>query len=213
MSILETPRIYFTGQMIWDPIVTNNYSEFYNEDTADPAPPGDPVADFRTRAIAAVDPRNWNPHGTHRSNFLAEISGVDTGGGLDTSDPFVGAPANFLGMLVDAEPYGTFTSQLFFDSMQFGVAGGYRVTCPRRWRAMSRYINFNRNSWNTVKAGIASTIWQTSIPKDEALQLDPHDSPALQALAAALEADDVLGLTLRWNTYRTIYYDDPTIRT
>lgn len=213
MSILETPRIYFTGQMVWDPIVTNNYAEFYNEDTADPAPPGDPVADFRKRAIAAVDPRNWNPHGTHRSNFLAEISGVDTGCGLDRSDPFVGAPASFLGMLVDAEPYGTFSSQLFFDSLQFGIAGGYRVTCPRRWRAMSRYINFNRNSWNTVKAGIASTIWQTSIPKECGLQLDPHDSPALQALVEALAGDGVLGLTVRWNTYRTIYYDDPTIRT
>ncbi len=213
MSILETPRIYFTGQMIWDPIVTNNYPRFYNEDTADPAPPGDSVADFRQRAIDFVDPANWNPHGTHRSNFLAEVSGVDIGCGLDTSDPFVGVPANFLGMLVDAEPYGTFSSQLFFDSMQFGIAGGYRVTCPRRWRAMSRYINFNRNTWNTVKAGIASTIWQTSIPKDCGLQLDPHDSPALQALVEALADDDVLGLTVRWNTYRTVYYDDPTIRT
>lgn len=213
MSVLETPRIYFSGQMIWDPIVTNNYAKFYNEDAADLTPSGDPVADFRKRAIAYVDPANWNPHGTHRSNFLAEISGVDTGAGLDRSDPFVGAPANFLGMLVDAEPYGTFSSQLFFDSMQFGVSGGYRVTCPRNWRAMSRYINFNRNTWNTVKAGIASTIWQTSVPKDCGLQLDPHDSPALQALVEALEDDDVLGLTVRWNTYRTIYYNDPTIRT
>jgi hypothetical protein len=213
MSVLQTPRIYFTGQMIWDPIVTNNYPRFYDEDTADPVPPGDPVADFRQRAIGYVDPANWNPHGTHRSNFLAGISGVDTGCGLDTSDPFVGAPANFLGMLVDAEPYGTFSSQLFFDSMQFGIAGGYRVACQRRWRAMSRYINFNRNSWNTVKAGIASTIWQTSIPKDCGLQLDPHDSPALQKLAWALQDEEVLGLTVRWNTYRTVYYDDPTIRT
>jgi hypothetical protein len=213
MSVLETPRIYFAGQMVWDPIVTNNYAKFYNEDSADIAPSCDPVADFRKRAIDYVDPANWNPHGTHRSNFLAEISGVDTGRGLDRSDPFVGAPANFLGMLVDAEPYGTFSSQLFFDSMQFGVAGGYRVTCPRRWRAMSRYINFNRNTWNTVKAGIASTIWQTSIPKDRGLQLDPHDSPALQALVEALADDEVLGLTVRWNTYRTVYYDDPTIRT
>ncbi|HEX8062954.1 MAG TPA: hypothetical protein VF535_07035 [Allosphingosinicella sp.] len=213
MSVLETPRIYFTGQMVWDPIVTNNYAKFYNENTADLTPSGDPVADFRKRAIGAVDPANWNPHGTHRSNFLAEISGVDTGCGLDRTDPFVGAPANFLGMLVDAEPYGTFSSQLFFDSMQFGIAGGYRVTCPRTWRVMSRYINFNRNTWNTVKAGIASTIWQTSIPKDCGLQLDPHDSPALLALAEALDDDDVLGLTVRWNTYRTIYYDDPSIRT
>lgn len=211
MSILDTPRIYFTGQMAWDPIVTNNYPQFYNENTADPAPPGDSVADFRQRAIGYVDPKNWNPHGTHRSNFLAQVSGVDTGGGLDTSDPVVGVPADFLGMLVDAEPYGQYSSQLFFDALQFGVSGGYRISCPRTFRVMSRYVNFNRNTYNTVKAGVASVIWQTSIPKDCGLQLDPHDSPALQALAEALAAEDVLGLTVRFNTYRTIYYDDPTI--
>jgi hypothetical protein len=211
MSVLETPRIYFTGQMTWDPIVTNNKAAYYNEDACDLTPAGDPVADFRQRAIDAVNTYNWNPHGTHRSTFLAEVSGVDIGSGLQTCDPFVGAPANFLGMLVDAEPYGTFTSQLFFDTMQFGINGGCRVTCPRTWRVMSRYVNFGRNSYNGVKAGIASVMWQTSIPKDSGLQLDPHDSPALRALAAALEEDGVLGLTVRWNTYRTIYFDDPTI--
>jgi hypothetical protein len=211
MSVLETPRIYFTGQMTWDPIVTNNKNTYYNENACDLTPAGDPVADFRQRAIDAVNTYNWNPHGTHRSAFLAEVSGVDTGSGLQTCDPFVGAPANFLGMLVDAEPYGTFTSQLFFDTMQFGIAGGCRVTCPRTYRVMSRYVNFGRNSYNGVKAGIASVMWQTSIPKSGGLQLDPHDSPALQALAAALEDDGVLGLTVRWNTYRTIYFDDPTI--
>lgn len=211
MSVLETPRLYFTGQMTWDPIVTNNDATYYNEDTCDLTPAGDPVADFRQRAIEAVNTYNWNPHGTHRSAFLAEVSGVDTGSGLQTCDPVVGAPANFVGMLVDAEPYGTFTSQLFFDTMQFGINGGCRVTCPRTWRVMSRYVNFGRNSYNGVKAGIASVMWQTSIPKESGLQLDPHDSPALQALAAALEDDSVLGLTVRWNTYRTIYFDDPTI--
>ncbi|HEX8380558.1 MAG TPA: hypothetical protein VF619_08430 [Allosphingosinicella sp.] len=223
MSILDTPRLYFTGQMVWDPIVTNNYGPdptqqppfvgFYDEDACVPLPPSDPVADFRQRAIDFVDPANWNPHGTHRSNFLAEISGVDTGGGLDRSDPVVGSPADFLGMLVDAEPYGTFSSQLFFDSMQFGINGGCRISCPRSFRVMSRYVYFNRNSYNTVKAGVASVIWQTSFPKEAGLRLDAQNSPALQALAAAMESDDVLGLTVRWNTYRTIYYDDPSIRT
>lgn len=223
MSVLDTPRLYFSGEMVWDPIVTNNYGPdptskppfagFYDEDACIPLPEGDPVADFRQRAIDFVDPANWNPHGTHRSNFLAQISGVDTGGGLDLSDPVVGAPADFLGMLVDAEPYGTFSSQLFFDAMRFGIDGGYRIACPRTFRVMSRYVYFNRNSYNTVKAGVASVIWQTSFPKDCGLQLDAHDSPALQALASALEDDDVLGLTVRWNTYRTIYYDDPTIVT
>ncbi|MEA3009416.1 MAG: hypothetical protein QOJ91_1108 [Sphingomonadales bacterium] len=223
MSVLDTPRLYFTGQMVWDPIVTNNYGPdptqtppfvgFYDEDACIPLPADDPVGEFRRRAIEFVDPANWNPHGTHRSSFLAQISGVDTGGGLDRSDPVVGAPANFLGMLVDAEPYGTFSSQLFFDAMQFGVNGGYRIACPRTFRVMSRYVYFNRNSYNTVKAGVASVIWQTSFPKDCGLQLDAHDSPALQALVDAMDQDDVLGLTVRWNTYRTIYYDDPTIVT
>lgn len=223
MSVLDTPRLYFTGQMVWDPIVTNNYGPdptqkppfvgFYDEDAAIPLPPGQAVADFRQRAIDFVDPANWNPHGTHRSSFLAEISGVDTGSGLERSDPVVGTPAEFLGMLVDSEPYGTFSSQLFFDAMQFGISGGYRIACPRTFRVMSRYVYFNRNSYNTVKAGVASVIWQTSFPKDAGLQLDPHDSPALQALASALEDEEVLGLTVRWNTYRTIYYDDPTIVT
>jgi hypothetical protein len=211
MSVLETPRIYFTGQMAWDPIVTNNSDKLYNEDSCDLTPAGDPVADFRKRAIDAVNTYNWNPHGTHRSTFLAEVTGVDTGSGLQRCDPFVGAPANFLGMLVDAEPYGTVTSQLFFDTMQFGINGGCRVTCPRTYRVMSRYVNFGRNSYNGIKAGVASVMWQTSIPKTAGLQLDPHDSPALQALAAALEDDGVLGLTVRWNTYRTIYFDDPNI--
>ncbi len=223
MSVLDTPRLYFTGQMVWDPIVTNNYGPdptqkppfpgFYDEAACIPLPPGDSVANFRRRAIEFVDPANWNPHGTHRSNFLARISGADTGSGLDRSDPVVGTPADFLGMLVDAEPYGTFSSQLFFDEMQFGIDGGYRITCPRTFRVMSRYVYFNRNSHNTVKAGIASVIWQTSFPKDCGLRLDAHDSPALQALASALEDEDVAGLTVRWNTYRTIYYDDPEIVT
>jgi hypothetical protein len=32
MSVLETPRIYFQGEVTWDPIVTNNYDTEYDED-------------------------------------------------------------------------------------------------------------------------------------------------------------------------------------
>ena len=211
MSVLETPRIYFTGEMSWDPIVTNNYSEFYDENSSETVFPTavDKVKAFREEAIQAVTPRNWNPHGTHRSSFYnSAISGADLGGGVVQNDPFVGSPALFMGMLVDLEPYGTISSQLFFDAMTFGIDGGYRIAAPRKTRITSRYINFFRNP-NGAKAGVASVIWQTCFPKADGLRIDAFDSPSLQALQNALADDDVLGITVQFNTYRTIYYNDP----
>jgi len=211
MSVLETPRIYFRGQVSWDPITTNNYDNYYDETDAETIFPNvqRKVAAFRKEAIAAVDPSigSWNPHGTHRATFFdAAISGADCGAGLVTDDPFVASPANFLGMLVDAEPYGAFSSQLFFDAMTFGIDGGPRILAPRSTRFTARYINFGRNKVGAI-AGKASVVWQTSFPKSGGLRVDAFDSHALQALATALEDDDVLGLTVRWNAYRTIYFD------
>jgi hypothetical protein len=34
MSVLETPRVL--GEVTWDPIVTNNYADRYEETTAEP---------------------------------------------------------------------------------------------------------------------------------------------------------------------------------
>ena len=217
MSVLETPRILFRGQIAWDPIVTNNYPKFYNEQTSESRmPPASStqlrVAGFRQQAVAAVPGGNWNPHGTHRSTFFeTEVSGVDTGVGVDTGDPMVGTPVSFTGMLVDCEPFGAFTSQLFFDSMSFGIPGGCQVTCRRTSRVVARYINFSRNSYNRMIAGVASVVWQTSFAKADVLALDPSGSPALEALGNAMTDVGVLGLTVRWNSYRTIYYGDPTL--
>ena len=49
MSVLETPRILFKGEIAWDPIVTNNYDIFYDEDSDTPVWPDVPdrVAAFR----------------------------------------------------------------------------------------------------------------------------------------------------------------------
>ena len=172
------------------------------------------VAAFRQQANKAItNGGNWNPHGTHRSMFFeTEVSGVHTGAGVDTGDPVVGTPVAFTGMLVDAEPYGAYSSQLFFDSMTFGIPGGCQVACRRSRRVTARYINFFRNPSNSMIAGIASVVWQTSFAKTDLLALDPHGSQAMQAFETALAADDVLGLTVRWNTYRTIYYGDPRLR-
>jgi hypothetical protein len=224
MSVLETPRLYFRGKTTWDPIVTNNRLAQYNESeskTVFNAAAID-VAAFRKDAIAAVIQTNsagqqgisnWNPHGTHRSTFYeTSIVGVDVGNGTATDDPIVKCPVSLTGMLVDLEPYGALSSQVFFDAMSFGIQGGCQVFAPRSTRMTARYINFARNSVGFI-AGIASVVWQTSFPKAVGLRVEPHGSPALQKLAAALqEDDDVLGLTVRWNAYRTIYFDsvDPT---
>ena len=213
MSVLETPHILFRGKVAWDPITTNNYSTMYDEAAASWGQiPAETAQAFRDEAITAVENGNWNPGGTHRSTFFdTQISGVDTGGGVVTDDPFVSAPVGFQGMLVDCEPYGAFSSQLFFDALSLGIAGGCRIYAPRTTRFTARYINFRRNGANRMIAGVASVIWQTAFAKADGLQIDAFDSPALQALNTALEDPGVLGLTVRWNSYFTVYYDDPAL--
>jgi hypothetical protein len=212
MSVLETPRLIFRGEVTWDPITTNNYIQEYDEGdartnfwTADES-----VATFRSKAIDGVlTDGNWNPHGTHRATFYdTRVVGVDIGNGTSVNDPIVACPVSFQGMLVDLEPYGSTSSQLFFDEMSFGIQGGCRVYAPRTSRMIARYINFFRNQKYRVIAGVASVVWQTSFPKTSGLRIDQHDSPGLTALAKALQDDDVLGLTVRWNAYRTLYYDN-----
>ena len=221
MSVLETPRIMFRGQITFDPIVTNNQPQQYDEnDAVTVFAAGEGTAAFRQAAIdAVVGGGNWNPQGTHRSTFFdTAVVSVDTGAGPTADDPIVKNPVSFTGMLVDLEPYGATSSQLFFDSMSFGIAGGCRVFAPRATRMIARYINFGRNTtYNpqinpNVVAGGASVVWQTSFPKHGGLQLDQHDSSVLQKFAKALEDDDVLGLTVRWNAYLTAYFDslDPS---
>jgi hypothetical protein len=216
MSVLEVPRLYFRGEVTWDPIVTNNDPSTYNEDTGQTVfqAAADKVQAFRQSALDAVanGGGNWNPHGTHRAAFYdSAVSGVDLGAGVSTGDPFVKAAVQFNGMLVDLEPFGAFSSQLFFNTMTFGVAGGYRILAPRTARTTARYINFSRNPTNDMIAGVASVIWQTSFAKTDGLRVDAFDSPALQALSQALEAHDILGLTVQFNVYRTVYFDDPRL--
>jgi hypothetical protein len=212
MSVLETPRLMFRGQATWDPITTNNLPPQYDEDTSKTVfdSTAADVAAFRNAAIEAVTGGNWNPAGSHRATFYdTSIIGVDTGTGLSTDDPIVKCPVSFTGMLVDLEPYGNSSSQLFFDEMSFGIAGGCRVHAPRTTRMIARYINPFRNLKYKVIAGRASIVWQTSFPKAGGLQIDPHKSPTLEQFAEALQDDDVLGLTVRWSAYCTLYYDDP----
>lgn len=217
MSVIETPRIIFGGNISWDPIVTNNYQKFYDEaDSWTVFEPNQTVEQFRQAAASSKSilrrPKgigNWNPHGTHRSVFYETyINGVDLGAGVEKNDTFVSSPVYFEGMLVDLEPYGGYTSQLFFDQMSLGIDGGCRIFAPRTSRFTARYINFCRlpGSVYGYAASVASVVWQTSFAKSDGLRIDAYDSAALQALKTALDNDEVLGLTVRFNAYSTHYY-------
>lgn len=216
MSVLETPRVIFGGNISWDPIVTNNYPTLYDEASCwTKFEPNETVEQFRQAAASgdSINGGNWNPQGTHRSVFYDTfINGIDLGNGVEKQDPFVGTPVYFEGMLVDCEPYGGYTSQLFFDQISLGIDGGCRIFAPRTSRFTARYINFNRlpGSVYGFAASVASVVWQSSFAKSDGLRIDAHDSAALQALAKALKDDDVLGLTVQFNAYSTHYYGAET---
>ena len=207
MSVLDTPRIYFRGQMTWDPIVTNNFDQLYDLSTGKPILGGGTVADYREQVRQTVVAGNWNVHGTHRSSFVETIvTGADSGTGLDVNDPLVGVPVSFTGMLVDLDPYGATSSQLFFDQFSCGIDGGCQIVAPRAGPMVARRINFARNQTYRVIAGVASVVWQTSFPTAGGLAIHPRGSAVLEALAAALDEGDAQGLAVRVNTYRTTYY-------
>lgn len=217
MSVLDGPRVTFRGQVSWDPITTNNYAQLYDENNSNGAgivyfPPGADANAYRQQAVAGVTTMgNWNPDGSHRSTFFGvKVAGVDVDGTFNTDDSLCRSPVNFIGMLVDAEPFGSYTSQLFFDTMTFGIDGDCQVRLPRQSRMAARYINFARNVNYGYIAGGASVVWQTSFPKagSKPLKIHAHGSQVLAALQRSLNEDeDVLGLTVRWTAYRTQYYD------
>lgn len=209
MSVLDTPRVYFRGQITWDPIVTNNFDQLYDLATGKPKLGDGGVAEYRELVRQTVVQGNWNPHGTHRSSFFeTAVSGVDRGHGLDLEDAVVGVPMSFTGMLVDLDPYGATSSQLFFDELRCGIDGGCQIVAPHSGPMVARRINFARNTTYRVIAGVASVVWQTSFATDGGLAIHPRGSKALSALAEALDGDDgdVQGLTVRINAYRTAYY-------
>lgn len=215
MSILQTPRIHFKGQISWDPIVTNNYKRFYDENTSQTVmTPTETMQQFRQSAIESVKTGpgggNWNPHGTHRVQFFDTfVSSVDLGKGPVTTDKLCGAPAKLSAMLIDLEPYGSCTSQLFFDGISFGIDGGCRIQAPCNQRFTARYINFSRNAKGII-AGVASVNWQTSFPK-QGLHIDAHKSAALASLQLALQESDAQGIVVSFNAYCTVYFDDPCL--
>lgn len=207
MSVLETPRLFFAGKITWDPIVTNNTTNYWDVETSKPVIGSSSATAYRDEVVSQVSKAsgNWNPDGTHRSIFYeTTVTGVDTGSGPSTRDELVGVPVGFAGMLVDVNPYISNTSQLFFDQFSVGIQGGPRIVMASEGPMVATHIVARNPSLEI--AGKASAIWQGSAT--DGASIDVHDSQVLTALHDAISSGEADGLTVRWNAYRTIYFNN-----
>ena len=218
MSVLSFPRLYFQGYLSWDPNVTNNSSSLWD-------PVGvnvvlQPGVTPETYAQSVVDNTvsngDWNVYGTHACDFVPfqSFTSKVTGGALPdgstvtSGDGVIGQALSMPGRLVDLNCLGVDTSQYFFD--QFSV--GSLLSAPCAFRMHSRWINFRRNlnvsgDPRIQIAGVAGVVWQTTFPT-ASLQLSTSGSKLLAAFEEALGLDDVQGLMVRFNAYRTLYFQN-----
>jgi hypothetical protein len=208
MSVLSFPRLYLKGEMSWDPIVSNNGSDYDGvRAEARFLSADETVQQFRDRLIDDVG--DWNYFGTHHcALYKAKVGGgaVQPHSAVVDDDALVGAPVGLVGKLVDIDPTGAF-SQIFFDELTLGLPGRAHVRARPLRRMSSRWLHFTRNSSSElIIAGRASAAWQTVFPKETVEITRADGSPLLRALAAALEGPQALGLMIRLSTYRTRYF-------
>ncbi|HYG83076.1 MAG TPA: hypothetical protein VD861_21950, partial [Pyrinomonadaceae bacterium] len=212
MSILKFPRLYFRGLISWDPGLGNNNSDVYDAANVQIILPTGVTFETFKQWVIENDFRNWNYYGTQNGQFVGDQTKI-TGGVISpeepviTSDPVVGKPVQFLGKLVDLDPFAVWNSQLFFDGLSFGddQAG---VVAERFHRMHSRWINFRRNLGGLPIAGNAAVVWQTVFPADRFKLTNAAGSPLLDALREAAGRDDARGLMIRFCTYRTLYFQN-----
>ncbi|MFO1042134.1 MAG: hypothetical protein U0941_10130 [Planctomycetaceae bacterium] len=221
MSILSLPRITFSGKTEWNPDTTNNYDTYYDSTTAAPVPPNATRDDYLgTLKSQVTDQGNWNLYGDHAVRFVdTTISSIQLQSGRVASDPLLGKPTLILGLvwsdgknpparLVDVDPYGATSSQLFFDSFQIGD-NQVGVTGKRVDRFSDRDFFFARNlnlDNQAMIAGKMGVVWQTAFPKDQLTWNGLSISPVLAALKKAVDASDAAGLVIRFVSYRTQYF-------
>jgi hypothetical protein len=211
MSVLRFPRVHLSGEVAWDPGLANN-SRLFDAERVELTPPEgvpfDQLKPFIIQNLAGLG--IWNYYGTHDATFqdVTITSGL-TGPGqpLVTDDPLVGKRVTLQGKLVDLDAATVHGSQIFLDRVTIGDTGvGMRAGRPQRLHA--RWINFGRNLDLLPIAGIAAVVWQTVMPKDTVQLSGAPQSPLLSALAEGLARDDALGLMLRFQTYRTLYFQN-----
>jgi hypothetical protein len=238
MSVLNLPRFVFNGFTDWNPDTVNNSAAIYNEDTAAPVPqPGVPFDQFvewllKSNAQPGQNEQpngSWNVFGDHGVTFI-DPNGSDTGAKITALlpaspsgvvDPLLGKPVWIEGLLymdrprphparlVDVEPYGPFSSQIYYENIhigdeQVGVTG--RGAC----RMFSRWPNMGRNLGGLPIAGNMGVLWQTAVANADLNWTGLDLSPALTALKAAADASGNQGIQIQFASYRTEYYQTVT---
>ncbi|MFN6462360.1 MAG: hypothetical protein RMZ41_010995 [Nostoc sp. DedVER02] len=223
MSVLSLPRLYFTGEISWNPSTPNNFSDLYNQGNNTANTDGANENEFTKKVITIGN--SWNFYGDHSSKFVAgktKIVGgtLPDGSAANYEDNLVGRPVQIIGnifnnhptdgRLVDVDPYASWTSQIFFNQLVIGN-NDIGITGQRERQMCSYWIDFHRNyntSGDLIIAGIASAVFQTSIPYDQLQFNGQKDSQILQALQQAMQQNDAQGLMIRLCAYRTLYYQN-----
>jgi hypothetical protein len=220
MSVLSLPRINFLGACDWNPNTVNNSPTVYDESTAEPVKQkGIPFDGFVRWLIKFNEPTkapngSWNVYGDHSATFVnATIKTCQPSAAVD--DPLIGKSIQILGdmrgksstpaRLVDVDPYGSTTSQIFYDTFSVGdrtLGFSAHAAC----RMFSRWPNFQRNLQRLPIAGAMGVIWHTAAKSSDVEWCGVGQSPTLQALREAANASGNQGLVMIFAAYRTLYF-------
>lgn len=169
---------------------------------------------------------HWNYYGDHATRF--DQATVNTiwarpGVSVPATDPLYGATVQIVGnvffggratdpVIVDVDPYGLVTSQIFSAGIQVMAADGTTVLIDAQQnnRAFSYFINPNKNiDPAAIGFQMVSAIFICSVQSGPGLRINPSgvQSAALDDLAAAVDAG--AGLNLRYCFYDAIYKTSP----
>lgn len=221
MSGLTLPRIIFSGTTSWNPNTVNNNPDNYDEIGVEPVLDGKTFSEYAQWLIqmntAGTDLNgSWNVYGDFSVDFTpVTVTGVQPAS--RKPDPLIGKPVQILSKvsprMVDIDPFSPYTTQVVYHSFSLGddTVG---VSGPGAVRIGSHWPNFGRNLNETgtlIIAGSMGVVWQAALPKSSLTWYGVEQSPALEALRAALEADPAnQGLVFLFASYRTLYYQTVT---
>jgi hypothetical protein len=236
MSVLDLPRLNFSGEALWNPDTANNSPGVYDENSLQQNPAIAP-ADFVSwlTSLSKTPPPgqqalngSWNTYGDQGCWFRnTKIVGVQSGYGKSTNnDPICTDPGILLQMvgqsfsdggtpparMVDVAPYQSTTTQLFLKWLQLGTNQfGFRADVASRmylrW-SMLRNIDFA----DLPIAGVAGVIFQTAALAKDVQWFGVAKSPALQALQKAANASPNQGIVIQFAVYRTQYYKNASFK-
>lgn len=227
MSVLSTPRAVFRGFAWWNPGTANNVkTELYDRTTGAFAVMAElDDGAFHRHLIGLEEDRircGPNLYGDHSCGFVAGETSV-TGGSLGPGrtcppdDPVLGAGVQILAAngeparIADVDPYAGWSSRLYVERLRIGGDGMPGLTIgggePTVFLHYDPARNYN-GTGDLDAAGTGGALWQTTFRKEEAEWFAAAESPLLAVLRAAMEADSVLGLMIRFYTYRARYYQN-----